>query len=101
MQEIETIVRLTFSISLDVKSIYYYRFITHLKFFTERLLSGKVYENQDVAGMLELVRSKYLQTSVCVGKIARFVQKKYGYKLSDEEILYLSIHISRIIQVSN
>lgn len=101
MQEIETIVRLTFSISLDVKSVYYYRFITHLKFFTERLLSGKVYENQDVAGMLELVRSKYPQTSVCVEKIAQFLQKKYGYKLSDEEILYLSIHISRIIQVSN
>ena len=100
MQEIETIVRLTFSLSLDVNSVYYYRFITHLKFFTERLLSGKTYENQDVAGMLELVQSKYPQANKCVEKIAQFLRKKYGYTLSDEEVLYLSIHISRIAQIS-
>ena len=100
MQEIEMIVRLTFSLSLDVNSVYYYRFITHLKFFTERLLSGKTYENQDVAGMLELVQSKYPQANKCVEKIAQFLRKKYGYTLSDEEVLYLSIHISRIAQIS-
>ena len=32
MQQIETIVRMRFAITLDPDSVYYYRFITHLKF---------------------------------------------------------------------
>ena len=64
MQEIETIVRMTFSIELDEDSVYYYRFITHLKFFAQRLFSGKSYEGQDVDNMLELVQSKYPKACV-------------------------------------
>lgn len=100
MQEIETIVRMTFSIDLDVDSVYYYRFITHLKFFAERLFSGKSYQGQDVENMLMLVRGKYPKACACVEKIAQFLKQRYKYSLSEEEILYLSIHISRIIQVS-
>lgn len=100
MQEIETIVRMTFAIELDEDSVYYYRFITHLKFFAQRLFSGKSYEGQDVDNMLELVQSKYPKACECVEKIAHFLKQKYGYSLSEEEILYLSIHISRIVQVS-
>lgn len=100
MQEIETIVRMTFAISLDMNSVYYYRFITHLKFFAERLFSGKLCENQDVDNMLELIKTKYEKAYNCVMKIAQFIEQKYKYQLSQEEILYLSIHISRIVQIS-
>lgn len=100
MQEIETIVRITFSINIDIDSVYYYRFITHLKFFAERLFSGKTYGGQDVDNMLNLVRNKYPKECDCVNKIASFLNERYGYQLSEEELLYLSIHISRIIQVS-
>lgn len=100
MQEIETIVRMTFNIVLDVESVYYYRFITHLKFFAERLFSGKTYKNQDIDNMLELVRRKHPKECACVEKIAQFLKDRYGYSLGEEEILYLSIHISRVIQTS-
>lgn len=100
IQDIETIVRITFSIDLDTTSVYYYRFITHLKFFAERLFSNNTYKDQDVNNMFDLVKMKYKQEVACVNKIAAFLEKQYNYKLSDEEMLYLSIHISRIVQVS-
>lgn len=100
MQDIETIVRITFSIDLDTTSVYYYRFITHLKFFAERLFSNNIYKDQDVNNMFDLVKMKYKQEVACVNKIAAFLKKQYNYELSDEEMLYLSIHISRIVQVS-
>lgn len=100
MQEIETIVRITFAIVLDVDSVYYYRFITHLKFFAERLFAGKRYEGQDVAGMLHLVLMKHPSECACVEKIATYLMNTYAYELSEEERLYLSIHIARIVQVS-
>ncbi len=100
MQEIETIVRMTFSIDLDVQSVYYYRFITHLKFFAERLFSKKTYEGQDVNNMLNIVQVKYPKECKCVERISKFIEKQYGYELNQEEMLYLCIHISRVVQVS-
>ena len=51
-------------------------------------------------GLLELIREKYPQDVECVLDIAAFLKQRYGYTLSEEEILYLSIHVSRIHQVS-
>ena len=46
------------------------------------------------------IREKYPQDVECVLDIAAFLKQRYGYTLSEEEILYLSIHVSRIHQVS-
>ena len=100
MQQIETIVRMRFAITLDPDSVYYYRFITHLKFFAERIFSEKQIPTKEMDGLLELIREKYPQDVECVLDIAAFLKQRYGYTLSEEEILYLSIHVSRIHQVS-
>lgn len=100
MQEIETIVRMTFSITLDTDSIYYYRFITHLKFFAERVFAKKGFTGQEVDGLLNLIKEKYQEAYGCVMKISSFLIERYHYTLSEEEVLYLSIHISRILQMS-
>lgn len=49
---------------------------------------------------MELIKGKYPQDVACVLDIAAFLKQRYGYTLCEEEILYLSIHISRIHQVS-
>lgn len=89
-----------FAITLDPDSVYYYRFITHLKFFAERIFSEKQIPTKEMDGLLELIREKYPQDVECVLDIAAFLKQRYGYTLSEEEILYLSIHVSRIHQVS-
>lgn len=99
MQEIETIVRMTFSIPLDTDSVYYDRFISHLRFFAGRMFSGKVYDGQDVEDLMAVVKKKHAEAYQCTLKIADFLKNRYGYALSEEEILYLGIHISRIVLV--
>ena len=100
MQEIEKIVTITFATNLDTTSVYYYRFITHLKFFAERLFNEKTHVNQDIDGLLDIVKDKYIDSYKCVLKISDFIFKKYNYTLTNEEILYLTIHITQIIKVS-
>lgn len=100
MQEIERIVRIDFAIDINTDSIYYDRFISHLKFFAERVFSHKTFTGQEVDGLLDVIIQKYPKAYACVNKISAFLTKKYAYTLSEEEILYLSIHISRIVQVS-
>ncbi|WP_346906040.1 BglG family transcription antiterminator LicT [Faecalicatena orotica] len=97
MQEVVNIVKYFFHIEFDEDDVYYYRFITHLKFFAKRLTEHKTYEEDDSDGLWEIIKEKYPDAYRCVEKITTFIQKKYEYHLSREEQLYLTIHIERVI----
>lgn len=97
MQEISNIVKYHFSVEFDTDSVYYYRFITHLKFFAQRLLSDELIKDTNDDSLLEMVKVKYVSSYACVERIAEFILRKYQYELSNEEKLYLTIHIERVI----
>lgn len=97
MKEITNIVRYEFNVTFDEESVYFYRFITHLKFFSQRLISGKTYEGDGENDLYDIVMLRYPNSFNCVNKIADFIDTKYSYIVSDEEKVYLTIHIERII----
>lgn len=97
MQEISNIVKYYFSIEFDTDSVYYYMFITHLKFFAQRLIMQNTYHDTPDDDLLDVVKLKYQTSYKCVEKIAEFILRKYEYQLSNEEKLYLTIHVERII----
>lgn len=97
MQEVTNIVRYFFNITFDEDSVYYYRFISHLKFFAQRLFSGKIYEDEGDEELFDIIKVKYKSAFECVVRIVDFIRKKYHYDLSKEEQLYLTIHIERVI----
>lgn len=96
MQEVSNIVKYFFNISFDENSVYYYRFITHLKFFAQRILYQKQYDSQE-DGLLELIKMKYANSYQCVERVSHYIWTKYEYQLSNEEKAYLTIHIERLI----
>lgn len=96
MQEITNIVKYFFHIEFDEDSVYYYRFITHLKFFAQRMVSHSQYEQEEGDDLLDIIKLKYKNSYECVKKIKKFIKEKYDYVLSDEEMLYLTIHIARV-----
>lgn len=98
MTEITNIVKYHFRLNFDEDSVYYYRFITHLKFFAQRLINKKAYEGTEDKELLQIIRKKYHNAYQCVEVIAEFVSKMYDYQVSDEEKLYLTIHIAKIVQ---
>lgn len=98
MQEIVNIVKYFFRIEFQEEDVFYYRFITHLKFFAQRLISEENYEDGSGDDLFEVIRDKYKDAYRCVEKIADFIIKKYEYELSKEEQLYLTIHIERVTQ---
>lgn len=101
MQEISNIVKYYFKIEFDTDSVYYYRFITHLKFFAQRLILGETYQEEDKEeDLLDVVKLQYETAYQCVQKVGSFLKKRYQYALSREEELYLTIHIERVIYKS-
>lgn len=92
------IVQEYFSVSLDVDSLAYSRFITHLKYFGLRILNGKkASDDNEENELLDLVKNKYIDAYLCASKMAGVIQDSYGYLLSNDELLYLTIHITKVI----
>lgn len=97
MQEILNIVKYSLNITFDEESVYFYRFITHIKFFSQRLVTGKTFDDENDDSLLSIIKEKYQESYKCVNKIGEFIYKKYNYIISNEEKLYLTIHIARIL----
>lgn len=98
IQDILTIVKYHFKIEYDENALNYYRFITHLKFFAHRLVKGNHYKNENEDDLLNIIKDKYPEAYKCSEKIRKFVEKQYRYELTDEELLYLTIHIERVVK---
>ncbi|WP_151736903.1 BglG family transcription antiterminator LicT [Paenibacillus tengchongensis] len=99
VKDILNIVRRSFLIELDEESLSYYRFLTHLKFFAQRVVQGTPMDDRDKEHALhDLVKVQYPEAHACAVKIAEYTRKIYKRQLSKEEILYMTIHIERIVR---
>ncbi|MBS4956121.1 MAG: PRD domain-containing protein [Clostridium sp.] len=96
IEEILKMVKYHFNIEFDEESINYYRFVTHLKFFTQRLSSGRYYEDND-NDLFDMIKLKYPKSYECTKRIEGFVKQKYNTQLTKEEMLYLIIHTARVV----
>lgn len=97
--EIIGIVKDYFKLELDEDSLSYYRFVTHLKFFGLRVFN-KIKQVEDITlnnDLLEIMKEKYVESYLCTSKIQSHIEKTYHYELNDEEVLYLTIHVAKII----
>lgn len=97
IQEIHNIVRYFFRIEFDTKSIHYYRFVTHVRFFAQRLVTKATYKEDSDDSLFEMLKSKYVNSYRCVLKIDEYIKKNYDYEISNDEKLYLMIHIERTV----
>ncbi|MCM3728101.1 PRD domain-containing protein [Neobacillus cucumis] len=99
IQDILNIVKYHFKIELDEESLNYFRFLTHLKFFAQRLYTDSPYNNEDDF-LYEMVKEKQKEAFVCVEKIRDFIKKTHNHQLTKEEMAYLTIHIERVVNRS-
>ncbi|PTQ82218.1 BglG family transcriptional antiterminator [Trichococcus patagoniensis] len=96
VQSILNIVKYHFNIDLNEYSIHYERFVTHLKFFVQRIISGTELKDDEDSFMLAL-KERYMDEYKCALKIEKFIEQDFGRSLTDNEIIYLTIHIRRVI----
>lgn len=91
------IVRYTFHVDLDEESLSYERFVTHLKFFIQRTLKRQCYPTEELE-LYELYRKKAPKSYECAKKIKKYMEEKTDTEVTDEEMMYLTVHISRVIK---
>ncbi|AUH00491.1 transcriptional antiterminator BglG [Pectobacteriaceae bacterium CE70] len=95
MQEILNIVKYQLNIDYNEQAFSYHRFVTHLKFFAQRLMGhNTVFSNDE--SLHDVVKEKYSQAYHCAEKIQSHIIQQYCYTLTKEELMFLTIHIERV-----
>lgn len=95
MQAIVDIVERDLGILLDESSLHYERFMTHIKFLIQWIYRKELLSSEDRELSL-LMQRKYPREYQCSLKVAEYIMQATGSRLSEEEIMYLSVHIRRV-----
>lgn len=100
IKEILLIVKYHFRISYDEESLSYARFITHLKFFARRLIRRDMHQDEVDNGLFDIVSTRFSDAFACTARIRDYIRAKFGYELTRDEQVYLTIHIARVTKTN-
>ncbi|WP_130858843.1 BglG family transcription antiterminator LicT [Gracilibacillus phocaeensis] len=97
VNNILTIVKYHYQVTLDEFSVNYDRFLTHLRFFALRFARQETIKGQPTdAFLMDQVKKKYPEAYRCSEKISKYIEKEYQWTIGDDEKIYLTLHIQRV-----
>ena len=100
VNQVQEIVKTYFSdITFNESSLYYQRFLTHLKYFAQRYLHKELQYDED-ENLFQIIQEQCREAYGCVKLIYLMMEEKYQYALGKEELMYLSIHIQTNVDKS-
>lgn len=97
LQKVVLLVEDCLKIDLDEESLNYLRFITHLKFFIQRVIINEP-RKEAVPEMFNQVVASYPDAAGCVGIIKSYLEEKLHCQIYPEEEMYLVLHVQRLIK---
>lgn len=98
IEEILEIIKAYFDIEISEDSLSYFRFINHLRYFSQRIVKSALFsESSSDKELLELLSMKYRESYQCCLNIRSFIKVKYETEIGSEELLYLTIHVQRAV----
>lgn len=95
LDEATAITERVMGIVVDRSGIAFTRYATHLQYLVKRIAVGESI-NSDNQIMYQALREEYQQAAQCADEIAMIFHRELGRDLTDEEKLYLMLHINRI-----
>lgn len=82
---------------IDEDSLAYSRYIIHLKFFLSRIVSSQTSNGtSELTSIFGQLVTKYEGVEKCIEEICEFIKEKFNYICTDEDCIYLMIHIVRL-----
>lgn len=79
---------------IDKNGFDYYRFVMHLQYLLQRGINkNTVTNNQNI---FQEVKEQCPEAYQCTQEIKKYLSEKLGGELSDEESLYLMLHVNRL-----
>ena len=95
VQHVVTTVESGLGIRLDVDSPDYARFILHVQFLLQRLVSRSMLRGSDTS-FFEFAKHSYPRSYSIALEVKAYVLAATESELTDEELLYLVVHVERL-----
>lgn len=96
MQNIINIIKYHYQREFDQETIYFNRFFTHIRYFVKRQITGEDQVEEDETSLLSVFQVQYANDYDCAVKIKSFLEETYDWKISNDELLYLTLHLNRL-----
>ncbi|MFT4041933.1 MAG: PRD domain-containing protein [Gordonia sp. (in: high G+C Gram-positive bacteria)] len=100
VQHVVATVESSLGVSLHTDSAIYARFVVHVQFLLQRLVTKTMLTNAD-STFFQLARRSYPRSAGIVDAVKAYVARETGQELSEEELLYLILHVERLSQQIN
>ncbi|MFA3778691.1 BglG family transcription antiterminator LicT [Yersinia sp. 1652 StPb PI] len=95
LKDIFNIIKYHFNVVIDQDSLNYQRFLTHMQFFIQRMIESNQIETKDDFIFEQMIR-EYPGEYRCSMLIGEYIKNLLSITLSNDEMLYLIIHLVRI-----
>jgi len=86
-------------VKLDTSSYEFMRFAAHIRYLVSRLSSGDLAETSN-RSLFSQAAEDFPEAYTCVRTIDMWLRSEKGWKCTEEELLYLMIHINRLVTTS-
>lgn len=91
------IVKYHFQCEFDEESLFYNRFITHVRYYLMRQMRNEEAPVSDPF-LIETITNSCPEEYNCVMKIAKYLYEKRGWISSEAEKMYLILHITNLVK---
>jgi beta-glucoside operon transcriptional antiterminator len=95
VQHVVTTVEGGLGVKLDAASPDYARFILHVQFLLQRLVAKSMLRGSDTS-FFEFAKLSYPRSYAIAGDVKEYVTAATGSELTDEELLYVIVHVERL-----
>lgn len=95
LERVTSVVEDIMGVAVDRDGFGYARFATHVQYLLARVAAGEAIESEN-SGMYAAAAAENPDASACVEAIAALLRDVYTHELTEEEKLYLILHINRI-----
>lgn len=87
-----------FDLDLLETDLNYSRFMTHLKFFIQRLINRDPLEEVMDDTLIQILTVRYSEENKCVDEIAKLLKEEYDHELLNDERGYLILHLALLLK---
>ena len=96
IQAIMNIIKYHFSLELDPDTLAYERLLVHLRYFAGRVINREEAALADDR-FVEKMKNNFPEEFKCTVKIRQYLENNFEYPVSDDELIYLAVHIHRVL----
>ena len=97
-EDVLDVVKYYYQLVYDEDSIAYSRYLTHIRLFAQRLVSGQQLPEDTSRLLYDQIAQACTSEFACVERLDRFVRERFGVGLTNQESMYLALHIHRVLE---